>query len=73
MPEELVKNATEAATTAINNISSTHSSRVATDMLIDPLAHVGDGIFLQTKTATVIAGICVWVAMFVSCQQVMYP
>lgn len=37
---------------------------------IDPLSHVGDGIFLQTKTAQGIAGICVWVALFLTCQQV---
>lgn len=37
---------------------------------LDPLLHVGDGIFLQTKTAQVLAGIFVWAALFVTCQQV---
>lgn len=38
--------------------------------IVDPLSHVGDGIFLQTKTAQGLAGICVWVALFLTCQQV---
>lgn len=42
----------------------------AAAMAIDPLSHVGDGIFLQTKTAQGLAGICVWVALFLTCQQV---
>jgi len=37
---------------------------------LDPLLHVGDGIFLQTKTAQVLAGVFVWAALFVTCQQV---
>lgn len=37
---------------------------------MDPLSHVGDGIFLQTKTAQGIAGAFVWVALFLTCQQV---
>ncbi|KAL7731931.1 hypothetical protein ACLKA6_016982 [Drosophila palustris] len=37
---------------------------------LDPLLHVGDGIFLQTKTAQVLAGIFVWAALFVTCQQI---
>lgn len=37
---------------------------------IDPLSHVGDGIFLQTKTAQGLAGAFVWVALFLTCQQV---
>lgn len=37
---------------------------------IDPLSHVGDGIFLQTKTAQGLAGIFVWAALFITCQQV---
>lgn len=39
-------------------------------MGLDPLSHVGDGIFLQTKTALGIAGAFVWVALFLTCQQV---
>ncbi|KAI8118779.1 Transmembrane protein 184B [Lucilia cuprina] len=37
---------------------------------IDPLSHVGDGIFLQTKTAQGLAGIFVWAALFITCQQI---
>lgn len=37
---------------------------------LEPLLHVGDGIFLQTKTAQVLAGVCVWAALFITCQQV---
>ncbi|KMY96871.1 transmembrane protein 184B isoform X1 [Drosophila simulans] len=37
---------------------------------LDPLLHVGDGIFLQTKTAQVLAGVCVWAALFITCQQI---
>lgn len=42
----------------------------ATTLKIDPLAHVGDGIFLQTKTCQGLAGIAVWVALFITCQQI---
>jgi Organic solute transporter Ostalpha len=43
-----------------------------TPLAIDPqlLAHVGDGIFLQTKTCQGLAGIAVWVALFITCQQI---
>ncbi|XP_005189105.1 transmembrane protein 184B isoform X1 [Musca domestica] len=37
---------------------------------MDPLSHVGDGIFLQTKTAQGLAGIFVWAALFITCQQI---
>lgn len=39
---------------------------------LDPqlLSHVGDGIFLQTKTCQITAGIAVWVALFITCQQI---
>lgn len=43
---------------------------VAAASPIDPLSHVGDGIFLQTKTAQGLAGIFVWAALFITCQQV---
>jgi Organic solute transporter Ostalpha len=41
-------------------------------LAIDPqlLSHVGDGIFLQTKTCQGLAGIAVWVALFITCQQI---
>lgn len=44
-----------------------HSAALA---ISDPLSHVGDGIFLSSKTAQGLAGICVWVALFLTCQQV---
>ncbi|ALC44091.1 CG12004 [Drosophila busckii] len=37
---------------------------------LDPLLHVGDGIFLQTKTAQVLAGVFVLASLFVTCQQI---
>lgn len=44
----------------------------AAALAIDPqlLSHVGDGIFLQTKTCQGLAGIAVWVALFITCQQI---
>lgn len=41
-----------------------------TNLAMGELSHVGDGIFLQTKTALGIAGVFVWVALFLTCQQV---
>lgn len=49
---------------------TTKASHTAALAIADPLSHVGDGIFLQTKTAQSLAGICVWVALFITCQQV---
>lgn len=44
----------------------------AAAIAMDPvlLSHVGDGIFLQTKTCQGLAGIAVWVALFITCQQI---
>lgn len=78
MPEDLLKKVAQNisdAGSAVSKIATTQSPGLNTmtteiSSLADPLSHVGDGIFLQTRTATVIAGVCVWVAMFVSCQQV---
>lgn len=61
-------NATTPAT--IMNSVTTEISSAAALAIADPLSHVGDGIFLQTKTAQGIAGACVWVALFLTCQQV---
>lgn len=58
--------ASDSATTAAAAAPST----AAATMALDPLSHVGDGIFLQTKTAQGIAGAFVWVALFLTCQQV---
>ncbi len=38
--------------------------------LTSELLHVGDGIFLQTKMCQVTAGLAVWVALFITCQQI---
>lgn len=54
--------------TLMASVTTEISSAAA--LAIDPLSHVGDGIFLQTKTAQGIAGVCVWVALFLTCQQV---
>jgi hypothetical protein len=52
--------------TAQPNIVREHSTSA-----LDPIiSHVGDGIFLQTKTAQGLAGIFVWIALFLTCQQV---
>jgi len=68
---------TTAALDAINK-SSNYMIRHASDApaaalaAMDPqlLAHVGDGIFLQSKTCQILAGIAVWVALFITCQQI---
>lgn len=41
-----------------------------TNLAMGELSHVGDGIFLQSKTALGIAGAFVCVALFLTCQQV---
>ncbi|EDW18509.1 transmembrane protein 184B isoform X2 [Drosophila mojavensis] len=58
-----------AATTLKPNTNYVVKMGVASEPL-DPLLHVGDGIFLQTKTAQVLAGVFVWAALFVTCQQI---
>lgn len=63
---------------AINKSTSTdyiirnHSTMQHTESPLAPevLLHVGDGIFLQTKMCQVTAGIAVWVALFITCQQI---
>lgn len=54
--------------TLMASVTTEISSAAA--LAIDPLSHVGDGIFLQTKTAQGFAGACVWIALFLTCQQV---
>lgn len=71
-PSSIVVNMT---TDAINKSASTFVVRTmgeaaASDLAIDPLSHVGDGIFLQSKTCQGLAGIAVWVALFITCQQI---
>lgn len=62
---------------AINKTSTNltlrdHSTMSHTESPLSPqvLLHVGDGIFLQTKMCQVTAGIAVWVALFIACQQI---
>jgi hypothetical protein len=66
-------------TDAINKTTSnlvlhehTMTETPAAALAIDPqlLSHVGDGIFLQTKTCQGLAGLAVWVALFITCQQI---
>lgn len=59
-----------AADQAHNILIASTTPATAATMALDPLSHVGDGIFLQTKTAQGIAGAFVWVALFLTCQQV---
>ena len=66
-PEDLF-NGTSSTTRAPIFVVRTEASSAA--LAMDPLSHVGDGIFLQTKTAQGIAGAFVWVALFLTCQQV---
>lgn len=64
--------------TTATPVTTTLASNIAVKMtqdhghLVDPLtlSHVGDGIFLQSKTAQIMAGAFVWMALFITCQQV---
>lgn len=67
-----ILNATNIVTTAATVQSNYAVKTVDSHVLGDPLtlSHVGDGIFLQSKTAQVLAGASVWIALFITCQQV---
>lgn len=75
---DIILNSTVLKTTTANiiNVStSTQSTLMAsvstsTSAIDLSFRHVGDGIFLQTNTSQVLAGVCVWVALFLTCQQV---
>ncbi|XP_035908143.1 transmembrane protein 184B isoform X1 [Anopheles stephensi] len=74
---ELLANATAATVAAVSsstakaNIAVRVTEAPASALAIDPIInHVGDGIFLQAKTAQIFAGICVWMALFITCQQI---
>lgn len=60
--------ALEATTNATHAALEAHGGGV--NLPLGPLRHVGDGVFLQTKTAQGIAGAFVWMALFLTCQQV---
>lgn len=59
--------ALEATTNATHAAMEAHGG---VNLPLGPLRHVGDGVFLQTKTAQGIAGAFVWMALFLTCQQV---
>lgn len=75
---ELYNNIMTTSSDAINKSSTTNNLTLlnhSTMSTESPLAqqvllHVGDGIFLQTKMCQVTAGIAVWVALFITCQQI---
>lgn len=73
---EIFYNMTTTSSEAINktstNLTLRDHSTMHTDSPLAPqvLLHVGDGIFLQTKMCQVTAGIAVWVALFITCQQI---
>lgn len=66
LPSENILNATTKSPNFMVRVTEASAAALA----MDPLSHVGDGIFLQTKTAQGIAGAFVWVALFLTCQQV---
>ncbi|XP_037047502.1 transmembrane protein 184B-like isoform X1 [Bradysia coprophila] len=66
LPTESVLNVTTKTPNLMVRVTETSAAALA----MDPLSHVGDGIFLQTKTAQGIAGAFVWVALFLTCQQI---
>lgn len=78
IPSSTVEDFKSMTTDAINKSSNlvlrdhTMTDTPAASFAIDPqlLSHVGDGIFLQTKTCQGLAGIAVWVALFITCQQI---
>lgn len=59
-----------ALETAMNDTHAAMEQHSGVNLPLGPLRHVGDGIFLQTKTAQGIAGAFVWMALFLTCQQV---
>ncbi|XP_063702651.1 transmembrane protein 184B isoform X2 [Culicoides brevitarsis] len=69
-PASLNVTASTVASTAANIAVKMTSQDHAGGHLVDPLTHVGDGIFLQSKTAQVMAGAFVWMALFITCQQI---
>lgn len=66
LPTETILNVTTKSPNLMVRVTEASAAALA----MDPLSHVGDGIFLQTKTAQGIAGAFVWVALFLTCQQV---
>lgn len=67
---------TDAINKSTSNLVLSHNNAMtetpAASLAIDPqlLSHVGDGIFLQTKTCQGLALIAVWVALFITCLQI---
>lgn len=69
---EIISTVNPSITKSNYGVQISPISQITAMSAIDPLSHVGDGVFLQTKTAQGIAGIFVWVALFITCQQVFY-
>jgi Organic solute transporter Ostalpha len=67
-----ISNMTDAINTTTSKLVLRDHTITDSPNPLDPqlLAHVGDGIFLQTKTCQGLAGIAVWVALFITCQQI---
>lgn len=70
-PDITQQDSMNASVTAHPNIV-VRVTESAPSIAMDPLSHVGDGIFLQTKTAQGLAGAFVWIALFLTCQQVKF-
>ncbi|XP_055632142.1 transmembrane protein 184B isoform X1 [Toxorhynchites rutilus septentrionalis] len=64
---DLVNETSSPKTNIVIHVTESPPAALAIDPLI---SHVGDGIFLQTKTAQGLAGIFVWIALFIACQQI---
>lgn len=67
---EIVSTVNATITKSNYGVEMSPISHITAMSAMDPLSHVGDGVFLQTKTAQGLAGIFVWVALFITCQQV---
>lgn len=59
-------------TVALNDTAKASDSMMSSSTLAPVLAQNESPIFLQSKTAQVIAGTCVWIALFLTCQQVRF-
>ncbi|KAK7592833.1 hypothetical protein V9T40_007585 [Parthenolecanium corni] len=59
-------------TVAPNATAKANDSMMISSTLAPVLAQNESPIFLQSKSAQVIAGTCVWIALFLTCQQIYY-
>lgn len=70
IPSSTVDDLHNMTTDAINKSTLVLRDHTMAGDPLDPLSHVGDGIFLQTITCKGLAGIAVWVSLFITCQQI---